>query len=141
MNTTNISFGELVKAVSNGKSYIKKHFDIDNTFYTTTIKVNEFKLDTYQNEVAVFKHIPTGASVRVKVLHPFVDNKVEKVEIMPKGKKNYVYVADYIMFEDGFTKYLKDNGITNDYIVSIMTLKSYLQYFKKMPKSGTEFTL
>lgn len=40
-----------------------------------------------------------------------------------------------------FTKYLKDNGITNDYIVSIMTLKSYLQYFKKMPKSGTEFTL
>lgn len=61
MNTTNISFSELVKAVSNGKSYIKKHFDIDNTFYTTTIKVNEFKLDTYQNEVAVFKHIPTGA--------------------------------------------------------------------------------
>ena len=100
MNTTNISFSELVKAVSNGKSYIKKHFDIDNTFYTTTIKVNEFKLDTYQNEVAVFKHIPTGASVRVKVLHPFIDNKVEKVEIMPKGKKNYVYVADYIMFED-----------------------------------------
>lgn len=95
MNTTNISFSELVKAVSNGKSYIKKHFDIDNTFYTTTINVNEFKLDTYQNEVAVFKHIPTGASVRVKVLHPFIDNKVEKVEIMPKGKKNYVYVADY----------------------------------------------
>ena len=105
MNTTNISFGELVKAVSNGKSYIKKHFDIDNTFYTTTIKVNEFKLDTYQNEVAVFKHIPTGASVRVKVLHPFIDNKVEKVEIMPQGKKNYVYVADYIMFEDRPTKY------------------------------------
>ena len=103
MNTTNISFSELVKAVSNG--YIKKHFDIDNTFYTTTIKVNEFKLDTYQNEVAVFKHIPTGASVRVKVLHPFVDNKVEKVEIMPQGKKNYVYVADYIMFEDRPTEY------------------------------------
>ena len=80
-------------------------FDIDNTFYTTTIKVNEFKLDTYQNEVAVFKHIPTGASVRVKVLHPFIDNKVEKVEIMPKGKKNYVYVADYIMFEDRPTEY------------------------------------
>ena len=105
MNTTNISFNELVKAVSNGKSYIKKHFDIDNTFYTTTIKVNEFKLDTYQNEVAVFKHIPTGASVRVKVLHPFIDNKVEKVEIMPQGKKNYVYVADYIMFEDRPTEY------------------------------------
>ena len=105
MNTTNISFSELVKAVSNGKSYIKKHFDIDNTFYTTTIKVNEFKLDTYQNEVAVFKHIPTGASVRVKVLHPFIDNKVEKVEIMPQGKKNYVYVADYIMFEDRPTEY------------------------------------
>ena len=105
MNTTNISFNELVKAVSNGKSYIKKHFDIDNTFYTTTIKVNEFKLDTYQNEVAVFKHIPTGASVRVKVLHPFIDNKVEKVEIMPQGKKNYVYVADYIMFEDSPTDY------------------------------------
>ena len=105
MNTTNISFNELVKAVSNGKSYIKKHFDIDNTFYTTTIKVNEFKLDTYQNEVAVFKHIPTGASVRVKVLHPFIDNKVEKVEIMPQGKKNYVYVADYIMFEDRLTEY------------------------------------
>ena len=105
MNTINISFSELVKAVSNGKSYIKKHFDIDNTFYTTTIKVNEFKLDTYQNEVAVFKHIPTGASVRVKVLHPFIDNKVEKVEIMPQGKKNYVYVADYIMFEDRPTEY------------------------------------
>lgn len=105
MNTTNISFSELVKAVYNGKSYIKKHFDIDNTFYTTTIKVNEFKLDTYQNEVAVFKHIPTGASVRVKVLHPFIDNKVEKVEIMPQGKKNYVYVADYIMFEDRPTEY------------------------------------
>ena len=105
MNTTNISFSKLVKAVSNGKSYIKKHFDIDNTFYTTTIKVNEFKLDTYQKEVAVFKHIPTGASVRVKVLHPFIDNKVEKVEIMPQGKKNYVYVADYIMFEDRPTEY------------------------------------
>ena len=105
MNTTNISFSELVKAVCNGKSYIKKHFDIDNTFYTTTIKVNEFKLDTYKNEVAVFKHIPTGASVRVKVLHPFIDNKVEKVEIMPQGKKNYVYVADYIMFEDRPTEY------------------------------------
>lgn len=104
-NTTNISFSELVKAASNGKSYIKKHFDIDNTFYITTIKANEFKLDTYQNEVAVFKHIPTGASVRVKVLHPFIDNKVEKVEIMPQGKKNYVYVADYIMFEDRPTEY------------------------------------
>lgn len=105
MNTTNISFSELVKAVSNSKTYIKKHFDIDNTFYTTTIKVNEFKLDTYQNEVAVFKHIPTGASVRVKVLHPFIDDKVEKVEIMPQGKKKYVYVADYIMFEDRPTEY------------------------------------
>lgn len=45
------------------------------------------------------------------------------------------------LYSDEFTKYLKDNGITNDYIVSIMTLKSYLQYFKKIPKSGTEFTL
>ena len=45
------------------------------------------------------------------------------------------------LYSDEFTKYLKDNGITNDYIVSIMTLKSYLQYFRKMPKSGTEFTL
>ena len=45
------------------------------------------------------------------------------------------------LYSDEFTKYLKDNGITNDYIVSIMTLKSYLKYFKKMPKSGTEFTL
>ena len=45
------------------------------------------------------------------------------------------------LYSDEFTKYLKDNGITNDYIVSIVTLKSYLQYFKKMPKSGTEFTL
>lgn len=45
------------------------------------------------------------------------------------------------LYSDEFIKYLKDNGITNDYIVSIMTLKSYLQYFKKMPKSGTEFTL
>lgn len=45
------------------------------------------------------------------------------------------------LYSDEFTKYLKDNGITNNYIVSIMTLKSYLQYFKKMPKSGTEFTL
>ena len=45
------------------------------------------------------------------------------------------------LYSDGFNKYLQDNGITNDYIVSIMTLKSYLQYFKKMPKSGTEFTL
>ena len=45
------------------------------------------------------------------------------------------------LYSDEFNKYLKDNGITNDYIVSIMTLKSYLQYFKKMPKSGTEFTL
>lgn len=105
MNTTNISFSELVKAVSNGKSYIKKHFDIDNVLYNTTINVNEFKLDTYQNWVAVFKHIPTGASVRVKVLHPFIDNKVEKVEIMPQGKKNYVYVADYIMFENHPTEY------------------------------------
>lgn len=33
-----------------------------------------------------------------------------------------------------------ESGIMNT-IVSIMTLKSYLQYFKKMPKSGTEFTL
>ena len=45
------------------------------------------------------------------------------------------------LYSDEFTKYLKDNGITNNYIVSIMTLKSYLQYFKKIPKSGTEFTL
>ena len=45
------------------------------------------------------------------------------------------------LYSDKFTKYLKDNGITNDYIVSIMTLKSYLKYFKKMPKSGTEFNL
>ena len=45
------------------------------------------------------------------------------------------------LYSDEFNKYLKDNGITNDYIVSIMTLKSYLQYFKKMPKSGAEFTL
>ena len=45
------------------------------------------------------------------------------------------------LYSDEFTKYLKDNGIKNDYIVSIMTLKSYLQYFKKMPKSGTEFNL
>ena len=37
MNTTNISFSELVKAVSNGKSYITKHLDIDNTFYTCQI--------------------------------------------------------------------------------------------------------
>ena len=105
MNTTNISFSELVNAVSNGKSYLKKHFDIDNVSYSTTINVNEFKLDTYQNEVAVFKHIPTGASVRVKVLHPFIDNKVEKVEIMPQGKKHYTYVADYIMFEDRYNEY------------------------------------
>lgn len=105
MNTTNISFSELVKAVSNGKSYLKKHFDIDNVLYNTTINVNEFKLISYQNEVAVFKHIPTGASVRVKVLHPFIDDKVEKVEIMPQGKKKYVYVADYIMFEDRPTEY------------------------------------
>ncbi len=105
MNTTNISFSELIKAVSNGKSYLKKHFDIDNVLYNTTINVNEFKLDTYQNEVAVFKHIPTGASVRVKVLHPFIDDKVEKVEIRPQGKKKYVYVADYIMFEDRPTEY------------------------------------
>lgn len=128
MNTTNISFSELVKAVSNGKSYIKKHFDIDNTFYTTTIKVNEFKLDTYQNEVAVFKHIPTSASVRVKVLHPFIDNKVEKVEIMPKGKKNYVYVADYIMFEDGFNdkfkKFLKSVKVTKDNFYTIMPIQN-----------------
>ena len=106
MNTTNISFSELVKAVSNGgKSYVKKHFDIDNVLYNTTIKVNEFQLISYQNEVAVFKHIPTMASVRVKVLHSFIDNKVEKVEIMPQGKKKYVYVADYIMFEDRPTEY------------------------------------
>ena len=45
------------------------------------------------------------------------------------------------LYSDEFTKYLKDNGITNDNIVSIKTLKSYLQYFKKMPKYGTEFTL
>ena len=102
MNTTNISFSELVKAVSNGKNYLKKHFDI---LYNTTINVNEFQLIKYQNEVVVFKHIPTGASVRVKVLHPFINNKVEKVEIMPQGKKNYVYVADYIMFEDRPTEY------------------------------------
>ena len=102
MNTTNISFSELVNAVSNGKNYLKKHFDV---LYNTTINVNEFQLIKYQNEVVVFKHIPTGASVRVKVLHPFIDNKVEKVEIMPQGKKNYVYVADYIMFEDRPTEY------------------------------------
>ena len=100
MNTTNISFSELVKAVSNGKSYIKKHFDIYHVLYNTTINVNEFQLISYKNEVAVFKHIPTGASVRVKVLHPFIGNKVEKVEIMLQGKKNYVYVADYTMFEN-----------------------------------------
>ena len=102
MNTTNISFSELVNAVSNGKNYLKKHFDV---LYNTTINVNEFQLIKYQNEVVVFKHIPTGASVRVKVLHPFINNKVEKVEIMPKGKKNYVYVAYYIMFEDRPTEY------------------------------------
>ena len=102
MNTTNISFSELVNAVSNGKNYLKKHFDV---LYNTTINVNEFQLIKYQNEVVVFKHIPTGASVRVKVLHPFINNKVEKVEIMPQGKKNYVYVADYIMFEDRPTEY------------------------------------
>ena len=102
MNTTNISFSELVKAVSNGKNYLKKNFDV---LYNTTINVNEFQLIKYQNEVVVFKHIPTGASVRVKVLHPFINNKVEKVEIMPQGKKNYVYVADYIMFEDRPTEY------------------------------------
>ena len=102
MNTTNISFSELVNAVSNGKNYLKKHFDV---LYNTTINVNEFQLIKYQNEVVVFKHIPTGASVRVKVLHPFIDNKVEKVEIMPRGKKNYIYVADYIMFEDRPTEY------------------------------------
>lgn len=45
------------------------------------------------------------------------------------------------LYSDEFNKYLKDNSITNDYIVSIMTLKSYLQYFKKTPKSGTEFNL
>lgn len=45
------------------------------------------------------------------------------------------------LYSDEFNKYLKDNGIKDNYIVSIMTLKSYLQYFKKMPKSGTEFTL
>ena len=105
MNTTNISFSELVNTVSNGKSYLKKHFDIDNVSYNTTINVNEFQLVTYQNEVAVFKHIPTMASVRVKVLHPFIDNKAEKVEIMPQGKKHYTYVADYIMFEDRPTEY------------------------------------
>lgn len=105
MNTTNISFIELVNAVSNGKSYLKKHFDIDNVLYNTTINVNEFQLVTYQNEVAVFKHIPTMASVRVKVLHPFINNKVEKVEIMPQGKKHYTYVADYIMFEDRYNEY------------------------------------
>ena len=27
------------------------------------------------------------------------------------------------------------------WMLGIMTLKSYLQYFKKMPKSGTEFNL
>lgn len=108
MNTKNISFGELVKAVSNGKSYIKKHFDIDNTLYNTTINVNEFQLVTYQNEVAVFKHIPTMASVRVKVLHPFIDNKVEKVEIMPQGKKNYVYEVEMALIV-GMSKYLELN--------------------------------
>lgn len=45
------------------------------------------------------------------------------------------------LYSDEFNNYLKDNGIKDNYIVSIMTLKSYLQYFKKMPKSGTEFTL
>lgn len=45
------------------------------------------------------------------------------------------------LYSDEFNKYLKDNGIKDNYIVSIMTLKSYLQYFKKMPKSGTEFNL
>lgn len=75
INTTNISFSELVKSVSNGKSYVKKHFDIDNVLYNTTINVNEFQLVTYQNEVAVFKHIPTMASVRVKVLHHLLITK------------------------------------------------------------------
>ena len=42
---------------------------------------------------------------------------------------------------DEFNKYLNDNKITTDYIVSIMSLKSYLQRFNKMPSSGTEFTL
>ena len=102
MNTTNISFSELVNAVSNGKNYLKKNFDV---LYNTTINVNEFQLIKYQNEVVVFKHIPTMASVRVKVLHPFINNKVEMVEIMPQGKKKYVYVADYIMFEDRPTEY------------------------------------
>ena len=120
MNTTNISFSELVKAVSNGKSYIKKHFDIDNVLYNTTINVNEFQLVTYQNEVAVFKHIPTMASVRVKVLHPFIDNKVEKVEIMPQGKKNYVYVADgYTMFEVLFTRSKRVESFNIDLFCSL----------------------
>lgn len=37
-----------------------------------------------------------------------------------------------------FNRFTNKNEIVK---VSIMTLKSYLQYFKKMPKSGTEFTL
>lgn len=105
MNTMNITFTELVNAVANGKAYIKKHYDLMNKCYETTININEFQLISYQDEVAVFKHIPTNANVRVKTLYPFVDNKVEKVEIMPEGKKRYTYVADYIMFEDNSDEY------------------------------------
>ena len=95
MNTKIINFSELVNAVANGKAYIKKHYDVCNNLYMTEINPNDFQIDKYENNVAVFKHLPTGASLRVKRKQPFTNNHVDVVEGMPKGKKNYVYVADY----------------------------------------------
>lgn len=94
----NISFTEVVNAVSNGTRYIKKHYANNNC--SVKINVSEFKVDTYENETLVLTHIPTGAKVRAKILHPFSDTKVEKLEVMPKGKKRYTYITDYVMFED-----------------------------------------
>lgn len=105
MNTTIISFNELVNVVSNGTSFLKKNYKMTNNHYETTINKNEFEISTYSLGVLVMKHIPTGASIRATLTRPFSNVKVEKVEIMPKGKKNYIYVADYPVFPDRNDEY------------------------------------
>lgn len=50
MNTTNISFSELVKAVFNDKSYIKKHFDT-NTNNIIKVNIHVFNKFTNKNEI------------------------------------------------------------------------------------------
>lgn len=98
--STTISFSEVVNAVSNGKSFIKKNYKGSNN---VDINTNDFVLDKYKNGVSVYKHIPTGASVRAFITHPLGNIRVENIEVMPKGKKAYTYITDHLVTENGYS--------------------------------------